>query len=91
MRSKNKKEMFEGLVKSFSKTSDELLLSATQKDNDEFFEKEKDFLLSYHSQLKDATAKSDKMTSRHQGLSNQIKYLKMSTKVLLIQMWQTPT
>lgn len=60
--------MFEGLVKSFSKTSDELLLSATQKDNDEFFEKEKDFLLNYYSQLKDATAKSDKMTSRHQGL-----------------------
>jgi len=71
VRSKNKKEMFEGLVKSFSKTSDELLLSVSQKDNDEFFEKEKDFLLNYHSQLKDATAKSDKMTSRHQGVPTQ--------------------
>jgi len=67
VRGKNRKELFEGLVKSFSKTSDELLLSATQKDNDEFFEKEKDFLLEYHSHLKEATAKADKMTSRHQG------------------------
>ncbi|CAB3360193.1 sorting nexin-6 isoform X2 [Cloeon dipterum] len=77
VRSKNKKELFEGLVKSFSKTSDELLLSATQKDNDDFFEKEKDFLLEYHSHLRDATAKADKMTSRHQDVADS--YIKIST------------
>lgn len=67
VRSKNKKEMFEGLVKSFSKTSDELLLSATLKDNDDFFEQEKNFLLEYYTHLKEATAKSDRMTKRHKG------------------------
>lgn len=67
VRGKNKKEMFEGLVKSFSKTSDELLLSATLKDNDDFFEQEKNFLLEYHTHLKEATAKSDRMTKRHKG------------------------
>ncbi|KAF4527696.1 hypothetical protein B566_EDAN017587 [Ephemera danica] len=68
VRSKNKKEMFEGLVKSFSKTSDELLLSATLKDNDDFFEQEKNFLLEYHNHLKEATSKSDRMTKRHKDL-----------------------
>lgn len=55
-------------MKSFSKTTDELLLSATVKDVNDFFEQEKNFLIEYHSHLKDATAKADRMTKRHKGL-----------------------
>ena len=55
VRGKNKKEKLETFLRSFSKTTDEILLGSTQKDVDEFFDKEKNFLLDYHSLLKDAT------------------------------------
>ena len=55
VRGKNKKENLETFLRSFSKTTDEILLGSTQKDVDEFFDKEKNFLLDYHSLLKDAT------------------------------------
>jgi len=42
------------------KTGDELLLSNTLKDVDEFFEKERQFLVEYHSNLKDCTIKADR-------------------------------
>ena len=41
MRGKNKKEKLAGIFNSFQKSGDELLLSSTQKDVDEFFEHEK--------------------------------------------------
>jgi hypothetical protein len=44
------------------KTGDELLLSNTLKDVDEFFEKERQFLVEYHSNLKDCTIKADRYT-----------------------------
>ena len=55
VRGKNKKEKLETFLRSFSKTTDEILLGSTQKDVDEFFDNEKNFLLDYHSLLKDAT------------------------------------
>jgi len=61
-------EVIGGLMKSLTKTTDEFLLSATVKDVNDFFEQEKNFLIDYHSHLKDATAKSDKMTKRHKGI-----------------------
>ena len=67
VRSKNAKEKLTGFFNSFQKSSDELLLSNTQKDVDDFFENEKDYLLEYNHQLKDACIKSDKMTSTHKG------------------------
>lgn len=54
-------------MKSLTKGTDELLLSATVKDHNEFFEQQKNFLIEYHNHLKDATTKADKMTSRHKG------------------------
>ena len=45
VRGKNKKEKLAGIFSSFHKTGDELLLSGTQKDVDEFFEHEKVFIL----------------------------------------------
>lgn len=54
-------------MKSLSKSTDELLLSATVKDVNDFFEQEKNFLIEYHAHLKEATAKADRMTKRHKG------------------------
>lgn len=37
------------------------------QDVDEFFESEKTFLIAYHTKIKDATHKSDKMTKAHKS------------------------
>ena len=63
----------EGLFKTFNKSTDELLLSATQKDVDEAFEKEKVFLLEYHTAIKDAANKADKMAKAHKRQYNKKK------------------
>ena len=52
VRSKNTKERLAGIFSSFQKSGDELLLSNTQKDVDEFFESEKHYLIEYNSQLR---------------------------------------
>lgn len=67
VRTKNKKEKVEGLFKSFNKSTDEILLAATQKDVDDYFEREKTFLLEYHTAIKDTTLKADKMTQSHKS------------------------
>jgi hypothetical protein len=58
VRGKNKKEKLVDIFSSFQKTGDELLLSSTQKDIDEFFEAEKTFLVTYNQQLKEACIKA---------------------------------
>ena len=80
VRSKNTKEKLAGIFSSFQKSGDELLLSNTQKDVDDFFENEKHYLLEYNQQLKDACIKSDKMTSTHKALSDN--YIKLSACLL---------
>lgn len=69
VRGKNKKEKLAGFLQSFQKTGDELLLNTTVKDVDDFFEKEKHFLVEFQSQLKETTTKADKMTALHRGLA----------------------
>nr|SVE81294.1 EOG090X05NC [Daphnia magna]SVE83052.1 EOG090X05NC [Daphnia magna] len=80
VRGKNKKEKLETFLRSFSKTTDEILLGSTQKDVDEFFDKEKSFLLDYHSLLKDATLRADKMTKAHKDVADH--YIKISSCLL---------
>ncbi|KAK3922004.1 Sorting nexin-6 [Frankliniella fusca] len=70
VRGKNRMEMLEGFVKSFSTTSDELLLSATVKDVNDFFEQEKLFLLKYYKQLNEATTRADSMTKKHKDVAD---------------------
>ncbi|KAL7644065.1 UNVERIFIED_CONTAM: hypothetical protein RMT77_004877 [Armadillidium vulgare] len=70
VRSKNKKEKMEGFIRSFNKSTDEMLLSATQKDVDEYFEKEKGFLLEYFTSIKDSCFKADKMTVAHKSVAD---------------------
>ncbi|BES88403.1 Vps5 C terminal like [Nesidiocoris tenuis] len=78
VRTKNKMEVVECFMKSLTKSTDELLLSATVKDHNEFFEQQKNFLIEYHNHLKEATTKSDKMTSRHKDVADSFVKLSMT-------------
>ncbi|XP_030052117.1 sorting nexin-5 isoform X1 [Microcaecilia unicolor] len=69
VRRKNAKEMFGGFFKSVVKSADEMLLS-NAKEVDEFFEQEKVFLVNYYNRIKDACAKSDKMTRSHKNVAD---------------------
>ncbi|XP_035220054.1 sorting nexin-6-like isoform X2 [Stegodyphus dumicola] len=80
VRGKNKKEMFADLLSNLGKTADDLLLSSTQKDVDEFFEHERTFLIEYHSQIKNATYRADKMTQSHKNVADT--YIKISSSLV---------
>jgi len=80
MRGKNKKEKLVGMFFTFQKTGDEFLLGSTQKDVDDFFEQEKTFLLEYNQQLKDASTKSDKVTTAQKSVADS--YIKLSSSML---------
>ena len=73
VRGKNKREMIEGLFKNINKSTNELLLSTRQEDIDEFFEKEKVFLIDYHSAVKDACCKADKITANRKSTFSMFK------------------
>lgn len=76
VRGKNKKERLAGLFSNISKSADDLLLSNTQKDVDDFFEHERNFLIEYHNHIRDATMKSDRMTRNHKNVADS--YIKIS-------------
>ncbi|KAL4237584.1 Sorting nexin-5 [Mactra antiquata] len=76
VRGKNKKEKLGGFFKNITKSADEVILSG-QKDVDEFFEGEKTFLVAYHTKIKDATGKSDKMTKAHKNVADN--YIQISS------------
>ena len=82
VRGKNKKERLFDMFSTVQKSSDELLLSNTLKDVEEFFDNERKFLLEYHTHLKDATHKSDKMVSQHKLLAEN--YIKISTGLVAL-------
>ena len=77
VRGKNKKEKLLDVLTSVQKSGDELLLSNTLKDVDEFFDNERKFLLEYFTNLRDATHKADKMVVLHKSLAEN--YIKIST------------
>ncbi|XP_014299043.1 sorting nexin-6 isoform X1 [Microplitis demolitor] len=80
VRGKNKIEIFGGLVKSLSKTTDEYYLSATVKDVNDFFDQELAFLQQYHNNLKEATSRADRQTTKHKDVADS--YIKISTNLL---------
>jgi sorting nexin-5/6/32 len=82
VRGKNKKEKIEELFKNINRSADELLLSSTQKDIDEFFEHEKTFLVAYHNHIKDCTGKSDRMTKSHKNVADS--YIKISAELVQV-------
>ncbi|KAK2183269.1 hypothetical protein NP493_316g02055 [Ridgeia piscesae] len=69
VRGKNKKEKLSGFFRTVTQTADEVLLT-NQKDVDEFFEHQKAFLVEYHTRIRDATAKSDRMTKSHKNVAD---------------------
>ncbi|XP_077520946.1 sorting nexin 6 isoform X3 [Amblyomma americanum] len=77
VRGKNKKEKLAGLISHLGKSADDLRLSSTQKDVDEFFEHERNFLTEYHTHVRDATAKADRMTRSHKNVADS--YIKISS------------
>jgi sorting nexin-5/6/32 len=79
VRGKNKKEKLGSLVKFVTKSVDEVLVSG-QKDVDSFFEHEKNFLVEYHTKVKDATSKADRMTRCHKDVA--ASYIKISGGLL---------
>lgn len=77
VRGKNKKEKLAGLLSHLGKSADDLRLSSTQKDVDEFFEHERNFLTEYHTHVRDATTKADRMTRAHKNVADS--YIRISS------------
>ncbi|CAF0760335.1 unnamed protein product [Adineta steineri] len=76
VRGKNAKEQISGFFKTLTKTADEVFL-ANQKESDEFFERQKQFLLTYNTKIKDATAAADKATRTQKSITDT--YIKLSS------------
>ncbi|UYV60667.1 SNX5 [Cordylochernes scorpioides] len=70
VRGKNKKERLASLWSNISKSADDLLLSSTVKDVDEFFEHDRTFLVQYHNHVREATQRGDRMTRSHKSLAD---------------------
>ncbi|XP_055684682.1 sorting nexin-6 isoform X1 [Lutzomyia longipalpis] len=67
---RKKMDLLGGLVRSLGKTTDELYLGATVRDVNDFFEKELQFLTDYHTQLKEAAVRTEKMTKKHKEVAD---------------------
>lgn len=67
VRGKNKREKLAEVFTSLSKSADDMVLSNTQKDIDDFFEHERLFVNEYLTHIKDCTAKADLMTKNHKS------------------------
>ncbi|VDN52764.1 unnamed protein product [Dracunculus medinensis] len=67
VRGKNKKELMGSLWKRFTQSADEVLLSG-QKDVDDFFDHERNYLVEYYAHIKDATSKSDRIARLRKSL-----------------------
>jgi len=67
---RKKMAIFGGFVKSLGKTTDEILLSATVRDVNDFFENELQFLTEYHGHLREAAIRTEKMTQRHKDVGD---------------------
>ena len=81
IRGKNAKEKIGSLWKGLSKSVDETLVLRGQKDVDEWFDKEKIFLVDYGTNLRNSIKTGDKMTSAHKELADSFigvsEYLKL--------------
>ncbi|EFP00633.1 CRE-SNX-6 protein [Caenorhabditis remanei] len=71
VRGKNKKEQVESFWKRFTQSADEVLLSG-QKDVDEFFEKEKNYMVEYNIHIKEAAAKAEKLNAARKKSESKI-------------------
>ncbi|XP_023029564.1 sorting nexin 6 isoform X1 [Leptinotarsa decemlineata] len=79
-RPKGKLQQLGGLFKSVGTTTDQYYLNATVRDVNDFFEQQMNSLTEYHSQLKEATYRTDRMTEKHKELADS--YIKISSGLL---------
>ncbi|KAJ1369794.1 hypothetical protein KIN20_031355 [Parelaphostrongylus tenuis] len=68
VRGKNKKEVVEALWKRFTQSADEVLLSG-QRDVDDFFENERNYLVEYNTHIKDAASKAEKVVKLRKNVA----------------------
>ena len=66
VRGKNKMELVGSLIKRIASTADEVLLSG-QKDINDYFDYERNYMIELHAHLVNCTAKADKMTRTHKS------------------------
>uniref|UniRef100_A0AC34PU78 PX domain-containing protein n=1 Tax=Panagrolaimus sp. JU765 TaxID=591449 RepID=A0AC34PU78_9BILA len=69
VRGRNKKETVGSFFKKLTSSADEMLLSG-QKDVDEFFEREKNYMVEYHTHIKDAATKAERVCKLRKGISD---------------------
>ncbi|VDM13826.1 unnamed protein product [Wuchereria bancrofti] len=61
VRAKNKKELVGSFWKRLTQSADEVLLSG-QKDVDDFFEHERNYLVEYYTHVKEASSRCDRIS-----------------------------
>lgn len=67
VRGRNKKEFVGSLFKRLTNSADEVILSG-QKDVDEFFEREKNYMVEYHTHIKDAANKAERVCRQRKSM-----------------------
>lgn len=85
---RKKLDLFGGLVRSFGKTTDEIYLGATVRDVNDFFENELQFLTEYNSHLKEASARTDRMTKKHKEVADA--HIKISSSLVQLSTVDQP-
>jgi len=81
VRSRNKKEIVGSFLKRFTQSADEVLLSG-QKDVDEFFVHERNFLCEYYVHIKEASEKADKTCQLKKSVAESYSKIALSLEKL---------
>ncbi|XP_064432242.1 sorting nexin-32 isoform X2 [Mirounga angustirostris] len=72
VRGKNRKELLGGFLRNIVKSADEALITSMSglKEVDDFFEHERTFLLEYHTRIRDACLRADRVMHSHKCLAD---------------------
>ncbi|XP_053417703.1 sorting nexin-32 isoform X3 [Nycticebus coucang] len=72
VRGKNRKELLGGFLRNIVKSADEALITGMSglKEVDDFFEHERTFLLEYHTRIRDACLRADRVMRSHKCLAD---------------------
>ncbi|XP_058545676.1 sorting nexin-32 isoform X2 [Neofelis nebulosa] len=72
VRGKNRKELLGGFLRNIVKSADEALITSMSglKEVDDFFEHERTFLLEYHTRIRDACLRADRVMQSHKCLAD---------------------
>ncbi|XP_076971797.1 sorting nexin-32 isoform X1 [Tamandua tetradactyla] len=72
VRGKNRKELLGGFLRNIVKSADEALITGMSglKEVDDFFEQERTFLLEYHTHIRDACLRADRVMRSHKCLAD---------------------